>query len=107
MLDDTCYFIGFENIEYAVYAIILLNAPQAEEFLRSITFPDAKRVFTKEVLMRIDLLQLTKKCPKQYIGEQLLYMNKKYNLNLDLKLWDSFIKEIMPAKEKQLSFFGQ
>jgi len=106
MLDDTCYFIGFENIEYAVYAIILLNSPQTEDFLQSITFPDAKRVFTKDILMRIDLLKLTLNCSKQYIEEQLKYMNDKYSLNLDLKLWDNFIEELIPIKEKQMTLFG-
>ncbi|GAG82952.1 unnamed protein product, partial [marine sediment metagenome] len=57
MLDDTCYFIGFKKIEFAVYAIILLNSKTTEEFLQSITFTDAKRVFTKDILMRIDLLK--------------------------------------------------
>ncbi len=106
MLDDTCYFIGFENIEYAVYAIILLNSPHTEDFLRSITFPDAKRVFTKDILMRINLLKLTSNCSKQYIEEQLKYMNDKYSLNLDLKLWDNFIKELTPIKENQMTLFG-
>jgi len=106
MLDDTCYFIGFENIEYAVYAIILLNSPQTEDFLRSITFPDAKRVFTKDILMRINLLKLALNCSKQYIEEQLKYINDKYSLNLDLKLWDNFIKELTPMKEKQMTLFG-
>ena len=105
MLDDTCYFIGFENIEYAVYAIILLNSPQTEDFLRSITFPDAKRVFTKDILMRINLLKLALNFSKQYIEEQLKYMNDKYSLNLDLKLWDNFIKELTPIKEKQMKLF--
>ncbi|PIY06314.1 MAG: hypothetical protein COZ21_02970, partial [Bacteroidetes bacterium CG_4_10_14_3_um_filter_31_20] len=58
MLDDTCYFIGFDKIEYAVYAIILLNSKITEAFLKSITFSDAKRVFTKDLLMRLDLLNL-------------------------------------------------
>jgi len=57
MLDDTCYFIGFDKIEYAVYAIILLNSETTEEFLKSITFSDAKRVFTKDLLMRLDFIK--------------------------------------------------
>lgn len=105
MLDDTCYFIGFKNIEYAVYATILLNSPQTEDFLRSITFRDAKRVFTKDILMRIDLLKLTSNCSKQYINEQLKYMNDKYSLNLDFKLWGNFIKKLAPIKEQQLTLF--
>ena len=71
MLDDTCYFIGFDSIEYAVYAIILLNSKIAEAFLKSITFSDAKRVFTKDLLMRLDLLNLAKVISRNEIEEQL------------------------------------
>ena len=105
MLDDTCYFIGFEKIEYAVFAIILLNNPLTKEFLRSITFSDAKRVFTKDVLMRIDLYKLAMNSSKQYLEEQLEFMNDKYGLMIDLKLWNSFIKEMIPKKEVQMSLF--
>lgn len=55
MLDDTCYFIGFEKISDAGIAFSLLNSPLVKELLSAISFPDAKRVFTKEILMRIDL----------------------------------------------------
>ena len=34
MLDDTCYFIGFDKIEFAVYTLILLNHSKTEEFLK-------------------------------------------------------------------------
>ncbi|MBI9038643.1 MAG: hypothetical protein JEY97_10965 [Bacteroidales bacterium] len=105
MLDDTCYFIGFEKIEFAVFAIILLNNPQTEEFLRSITFPDAKRVFTKDVLIRIDLYKLALNSTKQYVEEQLKFMNDKYCLKIDLSLWNSFINEMKPKKEEQMSLF--
>jgi len=55
MLDDTCYFIGFEKWSDAASAFALLNHPFVTGLLESITFSDAKRVFTKDVLMRIDL----------------------------------------------------
>ncbi|HCK98686.1 MAG TPA: hypothetical protein DHW42_01075 [Candidatus Marinimicrobia bacterium] len=106
MLDDTCYFIGFDNIEFSVYATILLNLSQTKEFLQSITFPDAKRVFTKDILMRIDLFKLAINCPMRNIEEQLKLMNEKYGFDLDLKLWDNFIKEMTPVKEKQMTLFG-
>jgi len=105
MLDDTCYFIGFKNIEYAAYAIILLNSTQTRELLQSITFSDAKRVFTKDVLMRIDLFKLAQNCSMQYIEEQLKLMNEKYGFNLDLKLWDNFIEEMTPVKKEQMTLF--
>jgi len=106
MLDDTCYFIGFDKIEYAVYAIILLNSETTEEFLKSITFPDAKRVFTKDLLMRLDLLKLTSLISQQKVDEQIIFLNKKYDLNINLSMWENFINEMKPAKEKQLTIFS-
>ncbi|MDI9357858.1 MAG: hypothetical protein QM528_02795 [Phycisphaerales bacterium] len=98
MVDDTCYLIGFDKIEFAVYALILLNAEPTVQFLKSITFPDAKRTFTKEILMRIDLLQLAKKINKTKIQSELNTLNEKYELNLNLFLWDSFINEMTRLK---------
>lgn len=106
MLDDTCYFIGFDKIEFAVYAIILLNYSKTEEFLKSITFSDAKRVFTKDLLMRLDLLNLANLISRTEIEEQLIFLNNKYSLNVKLSTWDSFINEMTPKKEKQLTLFG-
>jgi len=105
MLDDTCYFIGFEKIEYAIYAIILLNSKTTEAFLKSITFSDAKRVFTKDLLMRLDLLNLAKFISRNEIEEQIVFLNDKYSLDINLSQWDSFIKEMTPKKEKQLKIF--
>lgn len=106
MLDDTCYFIGFDRIEYAVYAIILLNSKTTEAFLKSITFSDAKRVFTKDLLMRLDLLNLAKVIPQNEIEGQIVFLNDKYSLDINLSQWDSFMNEMTPKKEKQLTIFG-
>ncbi len=105
MLDDTCYFIGFEKIEYAVYSIILLNSKITEEFLRSITFPDAKRVFTKDLLMRLDLLKLAQLITRQEIDEQIILLNNKYTLNVDFSKWAGFLDEMKPEKDKQMTIF--
>lgn len=103
MLDDTCYFIGFDKIEYAVYAIILLNSKTTEAFLKSITFPDAKRVFTKDILMRLNLLSISINIRQKEIEEQLIYLNTNYNLNVTLSEWDSFINLMTINKENQLT----
>lgn len=55
MLDDTCYFIGFDTLAEAKPIWELLNSATVASFLESITFRDSKRMITKEVLMRIDL----------------------------------------------------
>jgi hypothetical protein len=58
MLDDTCYFIGFEHIRDAGITYALLNSSFVTELLEAISFPDAKRIFTKEILMRINLVEV-------------------------------------------------
>lgn len=106
MLDDTCYLIGFDKIEFAVYALILLNSNTTVQFLQSVTFPDAKRTFTKEVLMRIDLLELAKQIDKADLQTELEMLNEKYKFNLTLDLWDSFMNEMTPVSNGQMAMFA-
>lgn len=105
MLDDTCYLLGFDHIEYAVYTLILLNSNKAREFLLSITFPDAKRIFTKDILMRIDLYKLAMQFSGILLEQELESLNEKYTLNLNLNKWNNFIDAMKPAKVKQMSMF--
>ncbi len=106
MLDDTCYLIGFDKIEFAVYALILLNSNTTVQFLQSVTFSDAKRTFTKDVLMRIDLLELAKQINKTDLQTELETLNEKYKFNLTLNLWDSFINEMTPVNSGQMAMFA-
>jgi hypothetical protein len=106
MLDDTCYFIGFDIIEFAVYSLVLLNSGTTAKFLQSVTFPDAKRTFTKDVLMRINLLELAKRMNSNELQTMLETLNEKYKFNLTLHLWDSFINELMPVNNRQIALFG-
>lgn len=55
MLDDTCYFLGFADRAEAVRIHRLLSSEPVQGFLRAAAFRDAKRPYTKELLMRIDL----------------------------------------------------
>jgi hypothetical protein len=57
MLDDTCYLLGFDTYKDALLTTSLLNSPAVKNFLQSIVFTDAKRPYTKDALMRIDLAQ--------------------------------------------------
>ncbi len=106
MLDDTCYLIGFDKIEFAVYALILLNSNTTAQFLQSVTFPDAKRTFTKDVLMRINLLELAKQIDKIDLQIKLDTLNEKYKFKLTLDLWDSFINEMTPVNNGQMAMFA-
>ncbi len=106
MLDDTCYLIGFGKIEFSVYALILLNSETTMQFLQSITFSDAKRTFTKDVLMRIDLLALAKCINKNDLQTELTRLNEMYSFKLTLDLWDEFINEMTPVNIGQISMFA-
>jgi len=106
MLDDTCYLIGFEKIEFAVYALILLNSETTMQFLKSVTFADAKRTFTKDVLMRVDLFALAKIINQKDLQTELTMLNEKYSFNLTLDLWDNFIKEMTPVNDGQIAMFA-
>ncbi len=55
MLDDTCYFVGFDAYREALFTASLFNSPPVKRFLRSIVFTDAKRPYTKEALMRVNV----------------------------------------------------
>ncbi|MDR1680571.1 MAG: SAM-dependent methyltransferase [Prevotellaceae bacterium] len=55
LLDDTCYFIGFDNLEDAQTVQNELNNSEMQEFIQSFMFTDAKRAITKDLLMRIYL----------------------------------------------------
>ncbi len=106
MLDDTCYLIGFDKIEFAAYSLILLNSNITTQFLQSITFTDAKRTFTKDVLMRINILELAKNIKREDLQVELELLNRKYNMNLLLNLWESFIKEMIPTNSRQVTMFA-
>ena len=75
------------------------------QFLKSVTFADAKRTFTKDVLMRIDLLELGKKINKEVLANELIKLNEKYGIALSLELWDRFLDEMTPVKERQMTLF--
>ncbi|MEM7156208.1 MAG: hypothetical protein AAF799_25365 [Myxococcota bacterium] len=55
MLDDTCYFIGFEEEGAARRALEQLQSLPVQSLLRALLVPDEKRPVTKKVLDRIDL----------------------------------------------------
>ena len=61
MLDDTAYFLGFEDYDLAYTAMIYLNAIKVRDFLQSLSFADSKRPYTKKILSRIDFSKIYSK----------------------------------------------
>ncbi len=58
MLDDTCYFLGFDSLPEAALVGFLLNRPEMQNLLRALIFWDGKRIITKDILMRLDYSRL-------------------------------------------------
>jgi hypothetical protein len=60
MLDDTCYFLSFNDLETAKEIFDILNQPDCIQYLTHAIFEDAKRPITKKVLQRLNAIFLTK-----------------------------------------------
>lgn len=60
MVDDTCYQLDFDSYEEAMIILEALNSREIQSLLSSLVFRDAKRVVTKSLLMRLDLVKLCK-----------------------------------------------
>ncbi len=95
MLDDTCYFLGFEKYEDAIITHYLLNKKGTLEFLEALIFADAKRVVTKELLMRIDLSAIAKSIDFEEIKNK-----------VSLEAWDKYLEKTnFQLSKKQISLF--
>lgn len=60
MVDDTCYQLGFDNEEEARSLLNAVSSHPIQSLLKSLVFPDSKRVITKTILMRLNLSLLCK-----------------------------------------------
>lgn len=97
MVDDTCYFIGFDNLKMAKIAHFLVNSELVQKFLKSIIFSDSKRSINKDTLMRIDF---------EKVFEYYDFENVK-DIILDLKMehWEEFGEMIKENVSEQMTLF--
>ncbi len=70
MVDDTCYFIGTNNKHFSMILFVLLDSDCVYSFLKTISFKNSKRPFTKDVLQRIDLLKILESVSMSYIKQK-------------------------------------
>ncbi len=97
MLDDTCYFIGFDSKKMAEIAHYIVNSELVQRFLKSIIFSDSKRAINKDTLMRIDFLKAY-----ENIGFQQV---KRKIKDLEIKDWEAFGKIIKGKPTEQMTLF--
>lgn len=105
MLDDTCYFIGFDNLEFAVCTMVLLNSEITSGFLRSISFSDAKRMITKDILMRIDLKKIFDLISCENFDKMVGLWSEKLGLEFNEDMLCAYVNEINTVGQGQLSIF--
>ena len=77
MTDDTSYFICFDNYDAAYVAMLYLNSYRVKNFLKKISFQDAKRPYTKKVLSRINFRKIISTITMNELKET----EKELNLN--------------------------
>jgi hypothetical protein len=77
MLDDTSYFIGFNNYQHGLIVNILLNTSVVRNFLSSLIFPLNKRPVTKRILMRINWQELMDRVSFERVRDE--WKEKKYD----------------------------
>jgi hypothetical protein len=97
MLDDTCYFIGFDKLKMAEIAHYLLNSDLVQRFLKSIIFSDSKRSINKDTLMRIDF---------EKAFENSGFENVKAKINgLKIEHWKEFGAILKESTNQQMTLF--
>jgi hypothetical protein len=102
MLDDTCYFVGFDTLVEAEITRFLLNKNITQNFIKAIAFKDAKRMITKDLLMRIDLKEIIKETKFEELQKELI--------NIDVSDWldyrERLMKDNLLVLNRQLDLFG-
>ncbi len=59
VLDDTCYFLGFNTAELRDFVFEMLDSDVCSEFIKSIIFLDSKRPITVSLLNRISIKNIS------------------------------------------------
>lgn len=107
MLDDTCYFLSFDDIETALFTWCILTDKNVYDLLKAISFLDAKRPYTKEILMRISIDKLANEKSFDEIHEKII--NLKINIlpNLNYDSWEKYLTSFEKFKilNRQTSLF--
>ena len=104
MLDDTCYFLSFDSYLDALFTASLLNSPIVKRFLQSIVFVDAKRPYTKESLMRIDLAHVALQSPFDTLEAFWAETGYKPRVPVSEFDWDEYRQRLLSMRKSDLQF---
>ena len=62
MLDDTCYFLGFDSLKESDECLNVLKSTLVSDYVSSLVFWDSKRPINSEILRSIDIRKILKHC---------------------------------------------
>lgn len=97
MLDDTCYFIAFNDKQLAQVCMLLLNSDVVKNFYRSVAFLDNKRPFSKKVLEKLDMAEALKRVNVESLNEIAKRIGVPFRVNSsDVDDFRLFIEPIKP-----------
>lgn len=107
MLDDTCYFLGFDCLSDSIFVWAILNSGRVQQLLAALTFLDAKRPYTKDILMRISIDKVAKDMSYNEIANQIKSLDEKMLVNVTEDKWKIFLGKMNKrnSETKQLSLF--
>jgi len=86
IVDDTSYYLGFDTYNEALFVASALNSKLSREFFETIVFRDAKRPFTKELLMRLDVIKVIKQMEFTELEEIWNELNFENTSKITLKI---------------------
>ena len=105
MADDTCYFLGFDLLSDALFTLAILNDSHVINLLKAISFQDAKRPFTKDILMRIAIDKIAIDLGFDYFAEKIKSLNSQFSNEISSSSWESYVTSFSKPMRttKQLS----
>ena len=86
MLDDTCYFVSCNSLEEAILLACLFNSDICLDFIKSITFLDAKRPITKKILQSINFDALLNSISQEKLIKQSISEYQRFKAYSDQKI---------------------
>jgi len=107
MLDDTCYFLSFDELETAIFSWCILSDEEAYNLLKSISFTDSKRPYTKDVLMRLSIDKIARDKDFDDILLKIRTLDISNLENINYQSWERYLNSFQKSKvlSKQVSLF--
>jgi hypothetical protein len=97
--------LGFDDLSEAVFVWAILNSEHIQQLLHTITFLDAKRPYTKEILMRLSVDKVAGDMTYDEITEQIKLLNETMLINLSEDKWIVFREQFNKREANQTSLF--